>query len=151
MARKIGPRATTLIKSFEGFSLKAYPDPATGGDPWTVGWGSTGKDIKRGTVWTVAQAEERFAAHVAEFEAGVDKAIGDTPTTAAQFGAMVSLAYNIGLGNFRSSTLLKKHIAGDYAAAAGQFVKWNKAAGKVMAGLTRRREAEAKLYEGGSE
>ena len=61
---------------------------------------------------------------------------------------MVSLAYNVGLGNFASSTLLRKHKAGDFARAAAQFAVWNKAAGKVMQGLVSRRADEAKLYRG---
>jgi lysozyme len=61
---------------------------------------------------------------------------------------MVSLAYNVGIGNLKESTLLRLHKEGDYTGAAGQFARWNKAAGKAMAGLTRRREAEAKMYRG---
>jgi lysozyme len=149
----VGPDGIKLIQSFEGCAKKradgsydAYPDPATGGDPWTIGWGSTGPDIKRGLVWTQQQCDDRFAQHVAEFAANVAKAIGAAATTQHQFDAMVSLAYNIGMGNFSASTLLRKHKAGDHAGAQAQFAVWNKAAGKVMAGLTRRRAAEAALY-----
>jgi GH24 family phage-related lysozyme (muramidase) len=144
---------TKLIQQFEGCakkradgSFEAYPDPGTGGDPWTIGWGSTGADIKKGVVWTQAQCDERFAEHVGQFGAKVASAIGGAPTTQHQFDAMVSFAYNVGVGNLQSSTLLKKHKAGDYAGAAAEFAKWNKAAGKVLAGLTRRRAAEAALY-----
>lgn len=143
----------SLIKQFEGCakkrpdgSFEAYPDPGTGGDPWTIGWGSTGSDIKKGVVWSQQQCDDRFASHLNEFAAGVSKAIGNAPTTQAQFDAMVSFAYNVGLGNLASSTLLKKHKAGDHAGAAAEFAKWNKAAGKVLPGLTRRRAAEAGLY-----
>lgn len=149
----IGPDGVKLIQSFEGCARKrpdgsydAYPDPATGGDPWTIGWGSTGADIKRGVVWTQQQCDDRFAAHVAEFAKKVEAAIGGAATTQHQFDAMVSLAYNIGMGNFSASTLLRKHKAGDFAGAAAQFAVWNKANKKVMAGLTRRRAAEAALY-----
>ena len=142
-----------LIQSFEGCAKKrsdgnydAYPDPGTGGDPWTIGWGSTGADIKRGTVWTQKQCDDRFNSHLAEFAAGVDKALGGAATKQNQFDAMVSFAYNVGLGNLQSSTLLKKHKAGDYAGAANEFGRWNKAAGKVLPGLTRRRAAESALY-----
>jgi len=148
-----GPSCTKLIQQFEGCakkrpdgSFEAYPDPGTGGDPWTIGWGSTGPDIKKGVVWTQGQCDERFAEHVAEFGTGVAAAIGDAPTSQHQFDAMVSFAYNVGLANLRSSTLLKKHKAGDYAGAAAEFAKWNKAAGKVLPGLVRRRAAEAALY-----
>jgi GH24 family phage-related lysozyme (muramidase) len=150
----LGPDGITLIQSFEGCAKKrgdgsydAYPDPATGGDPWTIGWGSTGPDIKRGAVWTQQQCDDRFVAHAGEFAAQVEQAIGGAATTQHQFDAMVSLAYNIGMGNFSASTLLKKHRAGDCAGAAAQFAVWNKANKKVMAGLTRRRAAEAALYQ----
>ena len=144
-----------LIKQFEGCARKradgkldAYPDPGSGGDPWTIGWGSTGPDIKRGTVWTQEQADERFAEHVEQFAAGVANAIGDAATAQHEFDAMVSLAYNIGLRAFRGSTLLKKHLAGDKAASAGEFAKWNKAGGRIMFGLSRRRQAEQAMYRG---
>ena len=149
----LGPDGIKLIQSFEGCAKKrsdgsydAYPDPATGGDPWTIGWGSTGPDIKRGVVWTQKQCDDRFVSHAGEFAAKVEKALGGAATTQHQFDAMVSLAYNIGMGNFSASTLLRKHRAGDHAGAAAQFAVWNKANKKVMAGLTRRRAAEAALY-----
>lgn len=147
--------AFALIKEFEGYakarpdgSVEAYPDPASGGEPFTVGFGSTGPGIVKGTVWTREQAEQRLEADVNRFAAAVAGAIGDTPTSQGEFDAMTSLAYNVGLGNLQKSTLLRKHKAGDKAGAAEEFVRWNKAAGKVMAGLTRRREAEARLYRG---
>jgi len=154
-ALTLGLKGTALIKEFEGLAkvrpdgkVEAYPDPATGGAPWTIGYGSTGPDIKKGAVWTKEQAERRFAEHSAEFAAKVAKLLGDTPTTQEQFDAMVSLAYNVGMGNFAGSTLLKKHKAGDHKGAAAEFARWNRANGKAMAGLTRRRAAEAKLYRG---
>lgn len=148
--------AIPLIQEFEGYAkdlgdgrVQSYPDPATGGAPWTIGWGSTGPDIVKGTIWTRAQAEERFRRHVEHFANGVEFALDGARTTNAQLAAMVSLAYNVGLANFKSSTLLKKHKAGDYDGAQAEFQRWNRAGGKVMAGLTRRRQAEAKLYGGG--
>lgn len=140
------PYALDLIKQFEGCRLSAYPDPGSGGDPWTIGWGSTGAGIAKGATWTQAQADMRLAQDVTKFAAGVDAALGGAPVTAKQKGALVSFAYNVGIGAMQSSTLLKKHKAGDYAGARGEFAKWNKAAGKVMAGLTRRRAAEAAVY-----
>lgn len=139
--------ALALIKQFEGCRLDAYPDPGSGGDPWTIGWGATGPGIKKGVRWTQAQADQRLAEDVARFAAGVDAAVTRAPT-AGQRGAMISLAYNIGLGAFRDSTLLKKHNAGDFAGAAAEFGRWNKAAGKVLNGLTRRRAAEEAVYRG---
>lgn len=137
-----------LIKSFEGCKLSAYPDPATGGDPWTIGFGTTGPGIVKGLTWTQAQADRAIAVDVSKFSDGVTNLIGAAPTTQGQFDAMVSLAYNVGLGNLRESTLMRMHKDGDYAGAAGQFLRWNRAAGKIMDGLTRRREAEAKMYRG---
>lgn len=145
---KHSPACTALVKSFEGCELKAYPDPGSGGDPWTIGWGATGCDIKRGVTWTQEQCDARLEFDIAKFADGVSKLIGDAPTKQREFDALVSFAFNVGLANLKSSTLLRLHKAGDKAGAAGQFVRWNKAAGKVMRGLTRRREAEAKLYRG---
>lgn len=142
-----------LVQDFEGCAKKskdglfdAYPDPGTGGDPWTIGWGSTGKDIAKGARWTQQQCDDRLSGDLETFSAGVHKALGGAPTSQAQFDALVTFAYNVGLANLKSSTLLKKHIAGDHAGAAQEFARWNKANKKVMAGLTRRRAAEAALY-----
>lgn len=152
--------ASPLVERFEGLArlipggkVEAYPDPGTDGVPWTIGIGSTtdedGAPIAQGTVWPVERARKRFAAHLAEFGAGVDRLIAGKPTTAAQKAAMASLAYNIGLDAFGRSTVLKKHRAGDYSAAADAFALWNKAAGRVLPGLVRRRKAEADLYRSG--
>lgn len=141
---KLSQRGIDLIKQFEGYSSRAYPDPATGGEPWTIGYGTT-KGVKPGMIITAEQAEKMLRDDVAKFESGVS-ALLKVPTTQGQFDAMVSLAYNIGLGNFGKSTLLKKHNAKCYQCAAGQFPAWNRAAGKVMNGLTRRRNAERALY-----
>lgn len=143
---KLSQRGIDLIKQFEGYSSKAYPDPATGGAPWTIGYGTT-KGVKPGMVITAEQAEKMLRDDVAKFESGVS-ALLKVPTTQGQFDAMVSLAYNIGLGNFGKSTLLRKHNEKCYSCAAGQFPAWNRAAGKVMNGLTRRRNAERAMYMG---
>lgn len=139
--------AIDLMHEFEGCKLTAYPDPGSrDGHPWTIGWGSTGPGIAKGTVWTQKQADDRFAADVAKFGSRVRDLLNKAPTTQSQFDAMVSFAYNVGVGAFGSSTLLKLHKAGDYAGAAKQFARWNKNDGKVMNGLVRRRAAEAALY-----
>jgi GH24 family phage-related lysozyme (muramidase) len=150
----LGPAGAALIQQFEGCAKKqkdgtfaAYPDPGTGGAPWTIGWGTTGKDIAKGLVWTQAQCDARFASDTAAFAAQVATLVGKAKTTGHQFDAMVCFAYNVGLGNLGKSSLLKKHIAGDYPGAAAEFGKWNKAAGKVLPGLTKRRAAEAALYQ----
>lgn len=147
--------AVPLIQQFEGYATKtadggcvAYPDPASGGDPWTIGFGSTGPDIVKNTRWTREQCEARFRRDVAHFGNGVEAALGDAPTNDHQMAAMVSLAYNVGLTAFKGSTLLKLHKAGSYRAASAQFVRWNRAAGRVLPGLTKRRQAEAEVYSG---
>lgn len=152
-AHTLGPAGEKIIKKWEGYAndlgngkVQAYPDPATGGAPWTIGWGSTGSDIVKGTIWTREQAQQRFERDTAKFVTGVAKALAGARTTQSQFDAMVSLAYNVGLGNFTASTLLRKHKAGDFAGAAAQFAVWNRANKKVLPGLTSRRAEEAALY-----
>lgn len=141
--------AIDLMHEFEGCRLTAYPDPGSrDGKPWTIGYGSTGPGIGKGVVWTQKQADDRFASDLAKFSEKVRALLDGSgvPTTQSQFDAMVSLAYNIGVGAFGGSTVLRKHRAGDYAGAQAAFAMWNKNDGKVMAGLTRRRAAEAALY-----
>ncbi|MFN3862993.1 MAG: lysozyme [Erythrobacter sp.] len=155
--RAVGPAGTALIKRFEGCArlrsdglVEAYPDPGTGGAPWTIGWGATGHDSFHGgrigpdTVWTQAQCDARLAEDLARYAAEVAAAIGDAPTTQAQFDALVSFHYNTGA--IGRATLTRKHRAGDTAGAAREFARWNRAGGKVLKGLVRRREAEAELY-----
>ena len=136
-----------IVKEFEGCKLQAYPDPATGGAPWTIAWGRT-KGVKKGDTCTQAQADAWLNEEYDEFESAVIKALGGARTTDNQLGAMVCFAYNCGVANLKSSTLLRKHKAGDYAGAAKEFARWNKAAGEVLEGLVRRRKAEALLFEG---
>jgi lysozyme len=133
-----------LIKQFEGFRTDAYPDPATGAAPWTIGYGFT-KGVKRGDKITLADADARLKREYDEFEAGVKKLV-KVPLSPNQLGALVCFAFNVGLGNLRDSTLLKLVNGGRFPEAALQFARWNKAAGKVMAGLTKRRAAEAALF-----
>lgn len=135
-----------FIKGYEGLRLNAYiPVP---GDVPTIGYGATGPDIKLGMRWTQDQADDRLKADVERFAVGVAKAIGNAPTSQHQFDALVSFAFNCGLGNLNASTLLKLHKAGEHVAAANQFGRWDKAGGRVLAGLTRRRAAEAAMYRG---
>lgn len=142
---KCNDKGLALIKSFESCKLKAYPDPATGGDPWTCGWGSTGSDIKKGVVWTQEQADSRFLSDVSKFESKL-KSLLKIDINDNQFSALISLMYNIGSGNLGKSTLLRLVNKRDFSGAAAQFVRWNKAGGKEMAGLTRRRNAEKDLF-----
>lgn len=138
-----------LIKSFEGLRLTAYPDPGTGGEPWTIGYGTTtaagvGR-VYKGLTISQAQAESMLVRSLEAYERGVLKALTRTPTQ-LQFDAMVSLAYNIGVGAFGQSSVARFFNAGDIGKAADAFLLWNKAGGKVMAGLERRRKAERALF-----
>lgn len=135
-----------LIKSFEQCRLSAYmPTPK---DRPTIGWGTTGPDIHMGLTWTQQQADTRFQTDLNRFANSVEAMLAGATTTQGQFDACVSLAYNIGAENFRSSTLRRLHLAGKNAEAAAQFDRWNKQAGVVLRGLTRRRAAERAMYEG---
>jgi lysozyme len=144
----------SLVQEFEGCaqeqpdgSFKAYPDPGTGAEPWTIGWGSTGSDITSATIWTQAQCDARLETSLTSFSAQVTSALDGAPTSQNQFDALVDFAYNLGIANLESSTLLRLHKAGDYAGAAAQFPLWDHADGKVMPGLEKRRAAEQALYE----
>ncbi len=155
--RAISPAGVALIKRFEGCArlrtdglVAAYPDPGTGAEPWTIGWGATGRDHIQGgrigpdTVWTQGQCDKRLALDLLRYAAEVARALGEAPTTQSQFDAMVSFHYNTGA--IARATLTKKHIAGDHAGAAREFARWNRAGGRVLKGLIRRRAAEAELY-----
>ncbi|HCJ29398.1 MAG TPA: muraminidase [Pseudomonas sp.] len=142
---KTSQRGIDLIKSFEGLSLTAYPDPGTGADPWTIGYGHT-KGVKQGMKITENWAEELLRDDLAEFEAAVNGMV-KVRLCQHQFDALVSLTFNIGASAFSDSTLLRLLNSGMYDDAALQFQRWNRAGGNVLAGLTRRRMAERKLFE----
>lgn len=139
-----GDAGRALIQSFESCRLAAYPDPKTGGVPWTCGWGSTGPDIGPGTVWTQQQADDRFAQSLSTYEAVVNEVTH--PLNQNMFDACVSLAYNIGVGRFRGSTLMSYLNQGLLAEAANEFPKWDSPGSNVQAGLDRRRAAERALF-----
>ena len=146
---KTSDMGLSLIKSFEGFSSKPYLCPA--GVP-TIGYGATYyPDGRRVTMQdrpvTVAQATDMLRSMLASYEAGVSRYV-QVPLTQGQFDALVSFAYNLGLSALKGSTLLRLVNARDYAGAAAQFVRWNRAGGKVLPGLTRRREAERVMFLG---
>ena len=136
-----------LIKSFEGCKLKAYQCSAM---KWTIGYGNTfyedGKPVKMGDAITQEKAEQLFELISADFSSKVAKLV-PSHITLNQFGALTSFAYNCGVVNLQKSTLLKKVNANSNdPSIRTEFLKWNKANNKVLAGLTRRREAEANLY-----
>jgi lysozyme len=134
-----------LTKASESCRLEAYPDPASGGDPWTIGWGATGPSIVPGAVWTQLQADADLSSRLCVIGRQIDS-YATVSLSAQQKAALADLIYNIGIGNFESSTLLRKLNAGDFAGAAEQFLVWNIAAGKVRAGLVTRRARNRSLF-----
>jgi lysozyme len=147
---KINNAGLELIKDFEGLSLVPYPDPGTKAAPYTIGIGATFyQDGRKVTMAdapiTEAQAIALLQFHLTKFEQSITQLV-KVPLSSNQFSALVSFAYNCGTGNLQSSTLLKKLNASDYAGAADEFLKWDKANKIVMAGLTRRRKAERELF-----
>lgn len=137
------------IKDFEGCSLTAYPDLGTGGAPWTIGYGWThpvdGKPIKPGMTIKQETADRLLKTGLVSYENDVLK-MAKVKLTQGQFDALVSFAYNVGSRALSTSTLLRKLNDGDVMGAADEFLRWNKAGGKVLNGLTRRREAERALF-----
>lgn len=144
-----------FIQGFESCSLTAFHGKADRPNVWTIGWGRI-HGVKQGDVCTQAQADAWFDEDLASFE----KAVNDlvlVPLTQGQFNALVSFAYNVGSDidadtvaeGLGDSTLLKKLNAGDYAGAADEFLKWNKANGIAVNGLTRRRKGEREMFLGG--
>lgn len=148
---KTGVKGRALIESFESCQLKAYPDPKTGGSPWTIGWGHTGPEVVPGLVWTQTQADEALFFDLAGFERDVISLV-TVPLTQNQFDALVSFAYNVGSDidaddiaeGLGDSTLLKKLNTGDYLGAADEFLKWRKPLN--LPGILRRRKAERALF-----
>lgn len=141
---KTGPKGIALIKEFESVQLKAYKCPA---GVWTIGVGHTGPDVTPGMVITEGQADEILNGDLRKFERAVNNAV-KVPLTQTQFDALVSFTFNVGEGNLKSSTLLKLLNEGKYQEVPAQLMRWNKAGGKELAGLTRRRKAEGDLWNG---
>lgn len=165
MVREINQSGLDLIKSFEGLAdgnpttanLDPYLDPI---GIWTIGWGHAiwdGNDFLRGAKnkpraaalypngITMPQAEALLRADLLDTCRDVQTMIAQ-PVADNQYAALVSFAYNCGAGNLKKSTLLRLVNAGDFSGAAAEFGKWNKAGGKELPGLTRRRAAEAALF-----
>ena len=138
---KTSPKGIALIKEFEGLRLKAYLCP---GGVWTIGYGHTA-GVKSGMVISEAQAEEYLKADLISFERylnGLGLALNQN-----QFDALISLIYNIGIGNFQKSTLLRKaRINANDNSIMDEFLRWVYSKGRVLPGLQRRRLREMKLY-----
>jgi len=149
---KLSATGAALIQAFEGLELVAYKCSA---GVWTQGWGHTGKDVIPGSKITLEQAQLWFAADVAKFEQGVWNASKGfaKALTQNQFDALVSFAYNLGLGAYQTSSLRKFLALGETVKASAEFLKWDKARVPskgltAVAGLTRRRKAEQELFNG---
>lgn len=139
-------KGITLIKQFEGCKLTAYQDSV---GVWTIGYGWTqpvdGKPIRAGMTIKQETAERLLKIGLVSYESDVSRLV-KVGLTQGQFDALVSFTYNLGARSLSTSTLLRKLNAGDYAGAADEFLRWNKAGGKALTGLTRRREAERALF-----
>lgn len=139
-------KGIALIKQFEGCKLTAYQDSV---GVLTIGYGWTkpvdGKPIRAGMTINQETAERLLKTGLVSYESDVSRLV-KVGLTQGQFDALVSFTYNLGARSLSTSTLLRKLNAGDYAGAADEFLRWNKAGGKVLAGLTRRREAERALF-----
>lgn len=139
-------KGIALIKQFEGCKLTAYQDSV---GVWTIGYGWTqpvdGKPIRAGMTIKQETAERLLKTGLVIYESDVSRLV-KVSLTQGQFDALASFAYNLGARALSTSTLLRKLNAGDYAGAADEFLRWNKAGGKVLNGLTRRREAERALF-----
>jgi len=140
---KISNNGLDLIKHFEGLVLKAYKCPA---GVWTIGYGHT-KDVQPGDEWSESNADYMLEVEMEEYEGYINDSV-TAPINQDQFDALVSWVYNLGGGNLKASTMLKVLNAGQYEEVPAQMMRWNKAGGKVLEGLTRRRQAEANLFMG---
>lgn len=138
-----------LIKSFEGFYAKPYRCPA---GVLTIGYGHTDMagppEVKPGMHITKDQATKILAKDLEKYEKGVKDALGKSleKLNENQFSACVSLCFNIGVGGFKKSSVARYIKKGKITQAANYFKLWNKAGGRVLKGLVRRRRAEAQLY-----
>lgn len=131
-----------LTMESEGFRASAYQDSV---GVWTIGYGHTGSDVHPGLTITAEEAKALLASDVAWACACVNQMV-TVPLSQCQFDALVDLVFNIGVGNFERSTLLQLLNSGEMAAAAEQFVAWDKAGGNVLPGLLKRRQAETALF-----
>ncbi|ENO2101847.1 lysozyme [Enterobacter hormaechei] len=139
-------KGIALIKEFEGCKLTAYQDSV---GVWTIGYGWTqpvdGKPIRAGMTIKQETAERLLKTGLVSYENDVSRLV-KVRLKQGEFDALVSFTYNLGARSLSTSTLLRKLNAGDYAGAADEFLRWNEAGGKVLNGLTRRREAERALF-----
>lgn len=134
-----------IIKKFEGCRLDAYPDPASGGDPWTIGYGHTGPEVSPGLTISQDIADAYLLKDVTHAGDAIERVV-TVDMTQGQFDALCSFVFNLGVNAFLKSTLLRKLNAGDYLGAAQEFPKWCHADGHILNGLVKRRAAEESLF-----
>jgi lysozyme len=146
---QISARGLKLIADFEGLRLNAYPDPGTGNEPWTIGYGTTvypdGRKVKKGDVITQVQALDYLKQDVKKFATSVTQVV-TVPLNQNRFDALVSFTYNLGASALARSSLLRKLNAREYEAAAAEFDKWVYAGGRILPGLVTRRKVERSLF-----
>lgn len=140
----ISENGIALISTFEALREHAYADPGTGDYPWTIGYGHTA-GVKQGDICTPDETQAWLRNDAQSAVACVNSAV-KVSLSQNQFDALASLCFNIGCGNFSNSGLVKVLNGGNYQVAATHFLGWDRAAGQVLAGLTRRRRAEMELF-----
>lgn len=138
------PEGLQLIRQWEGCRLAAYPDPASGSDPWTIGYGHTGAEVRRGLQISQAQAEAWLEADVAIAEAAVERSLQGVALSRRQRDALVSFCFNVGAGSLEASTLRRRLVAGEAVGRviAEELPRWCKGPTGPVEGLLRRRAAE---------
>lgn len=151
----LNTESKNLIKSFESCELHAYECPTSKAIHeaskkfYTIGWGNTlyenNAKVGKDDVISKDRADNLFDNILADFEKKTLSLV-TVKLTENQIGALVSFAYNCGIANLKSSTLLKRVNEGKFTEAAQEFLKWDKAGGKVLRGLTIRRRAESELF-----
>ena len=143
MTRVISAEGIALIKKFEGCKLEAYLDSV---DVPTIAWGRT-KLVSIGDTCTQEQADDWLEEELVEYEGYINDMV-KVPLDQSQFDALVAWVYNLGPTNLSKSSLLRELNNENYQAVPNEIKRWNKAGGKVLGGLVRRREAEALLFVG---
>jgi lysozyme len=138
--------ALKLTQSEEGCRLDAYPDPVSGSDPWTIGYGATGPQITKGTIWTQEQADDDLAGRLGEIGSEIGRQ-AKVSLTDNQKAALADFAYNLGNSALFDSTLWALLNQGNFAGASAQFGRWCHSCGRVVQNLIDRRAHERALFE----
>lgn len=135
--------AVAVVGGFEGLRQTAYPDPATKGPPWTVCYGST-HGVKPGDHYSLAECKTMLVRDLEIYASGIERCVtAQLPDT--RYVALVSFAYNVGVGSACKSSVVRKINAGDVQGGCDALMAWNKAAGITFPGLTKRRAKEREL------